>query len=225
MPCDVNPHIDDAVWNETRCQKIGVQLSLPFNEFGSCIQVRGEATNSLVSYEKAGLMVQAVQRDPSIARVQRDMVGVDSRGMIASGNMMGRAWGGADWAGMESNADGLLVGREVGVDNDGVDQPALDQTNSKYAFLLVPGYEPNNKPVTAAIYPTPGTSQFHRILVTRRSTISQHPDASFLDLKDEQGGSLFKVSRNGDLVVAGRSVGVKPVTAQDGSTILALYLI
>ena len=227
MDFGTNVHVDDSVYNNTREVRVGVQLSLPFNEFAECNQVIAMPTNSTASYEKAGKIFMAVQRDPSdyTKGITRDIVGVDSRGIIAAGNTLGRVWGGADWAGMETGADGMLVGREIGVENDGVDQPHLDTPTSKYGTLFVAGYEPANRPATCGVFFQHGTAGWHKGIAARTDAFVGHPDDAFIVLYFAgTNNPNFKVGADGALTYQGRAVQIRPVRAADGSVVDALVL-
>lgn len=140
------------------------------------------------SYEKAGLIIQAKTNDPSNATDSRDMVGIDSRGIIASTNPSGRAWGINAQGMIEAGGDGLVVAGEFGLVNLGSDQPLLNTTTSKYVLHVISG-----GPVTCGINLIASSGGFHNGIYMEPSAIlGTHANDSFIHLKD-----IWRVNKDG----------------------------
>lgn len=132
------------------------------------------------SYEKAGIIIQAKTNDPSNATDSRDMVGIDSRGIIASTNPSGRVWGINAQGMIEAGGDGLAVAGEFGLVNLGSDQPLLNTTTSKYVLHVISG-----GPVTCGINLIASSGGFHNGIYMEPSAIlGTHANDSFIHLKD-----------------------------------------
>lgn len=144
------------------------------------IQLNALATSG-GGYEKAGLLVQAQTYDSS-ATADKDMVGIDVRGIIGSGNTHGRAWGlDVQAYTADSSADGFLVAAEFSTSNTGVDQPAVDQSNSKYGVKVLSG---GSEPCTAAIYVGNGSTSgsWHKGFYAQPSAFGTAGTDSFIEL-------------------------------------------
>lgn len=123
-------------------------------------------SGSVVNYEKAGILVQAKTNDPSGATT-RDMVGIDSRGIIASTNSTGRAWGIATQGVVEAGGDGLTVAGEFGINNAGTDQPAVSTTTSKYGLHIVA----SGNGASAGVMFTGSGGGFHKMIYAQPGDI------------------------------------------------------
>jgi hypothetical protein len=88
------------------------------------------------SYEKNGIYVRVNTGDPSTGGLNLDAVGIETQAQIVTGNMYGRAWGLDTIVNVEAGADGYAVGYEIAIENYGVNQPLIDQTNSKLGLTL-----------------------------------------------------------------------------------------
>lgn len=144
------------------------------------IQLNALATSG-GGYEKAGLLVQAQTSDSS-ATADKDCVGIDARGMIASGNTHGRAWGmDVQATTVDSTADGFLIAAEFSTTNLGVDQPAVDQANSKYGLNVLSS---GTQPATAAVYVNSGSSSgvWHKGIYAKPSAFGTSASDSFIEL-------------------------------------------
>ena len=111
----------------------------PANEFTESLQAEIPATRAANSYEKAALYVRVRTADPSDYRAGhlKDAVGVESQSQIMPGNMTGRAWSFDSLTSVLPGADGYAVGMELGIVNDGSDQPLTGFPTSKNGLHLV----------------------------------------------------------------------------------------
>ena len=226
-----NPHVDDSAWNCTREIRVGSVLGSGGNEFVEIVQSIIPGTHSQQSYEKSIRVTEVVHHDPSeytgvnsLRTAERDACGDDSRCTIAQGNLFGRAWGGYSDVVVEHGADGLAIGRETSLINDGADQPALDQVNSKYGHLISPK---GSKPITAMIYGT-ASGKCHLGFPMRTDAFTDDPNDSYLVLYQEGSNSpLFRVHAKTGMVthMGGREVGTQRVRAVDGTIRDALVLL
>ena len=98
-------------------------------------QFAGES-GATASYEKNGLYVRVETGDPSSSTNNLDMVGAELQAQIRSGNTSGRAWAADFITTVDAGADGYAVGLELAVENFGVYQPLIDQSNSKLGISL-----------------------------------------------------------------------------------------
>jgi len=147
------------------------------------------------NYEKAALLIQAKTNDPSEPGSDRDMVGIDSRGIIASTNPTGRAWGGAFQGVVEDGGDGYAIACEFSIDNEGVDQPLIGQTNSKNVLNVIT----TGNGATAAINIFGSGGGFHKGLYMNPTHIlGTHANDSFIELLD-----TWKVKKDGSTFVTG----------------------
>jgi hypothetical protein len=148
------------------------------NEFAVNIQARVSAnTGAVTNYEKAALIVMARTNDPSGATT-RDMVGIDTRGEIASTNAQGRAWGLYTESGIQSGGDGLAIGAEITIRNLGTDQPIVGTTTSKYNMHVVAV-----GPATAAMYiNAPVGAAFHKGIYAVPGSFFTGATDSFIEL-------------------------------------------
>ncbi|MBI4475412.1 MAG: hypothetical protein HY646_22295, partial [Acidobacteria bacterium] len=109
----------------------------PANEFAMIIQANTPAsTSSQVKYVKAGLLVEAETQDPS-GTITRDMAAIVAYGNIGGTTTTGRAWGINTIATAGDGADGVLIGVEIGVWNDGSPQKEHSTATSKVGLSLV----------------------------------------------------------------------------------------
>ncbi len=132
--------------------QIGSGISGSANEFAAIFQARVPQTNSAASYEKATVYGNIVIDDPSdyAKNILRDGVGSEWQATIPSGNMLGRAWAIDTITTVQSGADGYAVGQELGIYNNGSDQPLTGTSTSKNGIHLVGGGTHGG---TAAIVP------------------------------------------------------------------------
>ena len=161
---------------------------------------RIEATGSTSDYQKTALFSYAATEDPSEGTdnglggtsINKDAVGHDSRGMILTGNMTGRAWGNISFAHIQTGADGYLCGHEIDVVNYGSSNSVAGTPLAKYGLQVV-AYYGNT---TAAIIFTKldsGAGMF-KGLYAEQSVFVNNADSRFIQYKD-----LFEVDRTGRL--------------------------
>lgn len=136
-------------------------------------------SGSVTSYEKAGLIIEAKTNDPSTGGISRDMVGIDSRGIIASTNPSGRVWGINTQAIIESGGDGLAVAGEFGVVNAGSDQPLINTTTTKEVLRVISGGN-----ITVGIDIIASSGGFHKgIYMEPTAILGTHANDSFIELQ------------------------------------------
>ncbi len=188
--------VDGAAWNQSfiRVGKnldfAGSSASGSANEMGMNIQVNVTGnTSAPANYEKIGLLVQSRSADPS-GVTQRDIVGIDSRGIIAETNTSGRAWGLFGAGHIETGGDGLLYGAELEIRNRGSDQQLVGTSSSKYGLHLVT----MDNPSTASIFINrAGTSIWHKGIFASPSVLGSGPSDSFIEL---EGNFVVKSTGN-----------------------------
>lgn len=173
---------------------VGNAVNGSANEFGHWLTATAAVTNSLASYEKIGVFSDVYSADPSQygPDILRDAVGVDTRGTILAGNMLGRVWGINVETRIQIGADGFSTGMEILVGNSGSDQAALDTTTSKYGINLIAG---GVQDATSGIYLIGDGGKFHQGLVAKANSIVNY----FLRFLP----NLFSVDVNGNLVAGG----------------------
>lgn len=220
MDLGTNPHVDDAAWNQTALLRQGVNMASGDNEFAECQHAIIPQTNSLTSYEKSLRETEVWTHDPSDYPngILRDACGDDSRTTIKAGNLTGRGWGGYSDVVIEPGADGLAIGRETSITNDGSDQKLLDQPTSKYGHLISPK---GNQPITAAVYPI-ASGKCHLGFVMRTDAFTDHPDDAYLVLYQEGSNTpLFRVHPKTGMVshIAGRHVILRQINGFDCLTL------
>jgi hypothetical protein len=188
--------VDTTSWNQALIMRLLRDLSISgnnllgsANQFSQVIQGTAQVTNSVNSYEKAGLLVIMQQNDKSSNGINRDLVGVDQRSYIGPINLMGRAWGGLSAAHILHGGDGLLISHEFEIKNLGTFQPGIDTTTSKYNIHLV-SLGPN--PATAGIIFSGASSWKTGIHI--RNILA---DGTAIEYYDNNGNLRFKVSADG----------------------------
>jgi hypothetical protein len=166
------------------------------NQWAARIVANVPATSSGASYEKMGLFISAKTSDPSATgpSINRDAVGIDSRGVIMAGNSTGRAWGGNFWGQIQATGDGHLVGVEIDIDNNGSDQSAFNTTTTKIGQQIV-GISGT---VAAGLYLTGAASTFHNGVFITQDVLTA--TGFFLRMQDASYTSnLFAVDLNGKI--------------------------
>jgi hypothetical protein len=190
---------DGASFSQAIFQRVGMMFNAIANEFLQCLQFICAQTSAVASYEKCGLIVQGEQRDPSTNTVLKDAVAISGSVDIAGGNQLGRAWGGYSQAGSKTGSDGLMIGHEIGLNNNGVAEPNFGQVTSKTALALVAGEAAGNKPVTAAGMIEGGTTQFFNGWIAERSAFVDQNAAPVFAVRDTDGNVKFGITANGDV--------------------------
>ena len=127
-------------------------------------------TSSTASYEKACGYFRVHTADPSSGVVHRDAVGIQGHALIVSPNPSGRAWAGHDYALIEPGADGLLIGREIEIYNNGTAQTAVDTATSKYNLHIVAKVGKS----TAGVYFNQDTGHFEHCIYAKPGTINKN---------------------------------------------------
>jgi hypothetical protein len=153
QPVPSAPGIADGTTLGTSQMMIARSMVNLGNEFTAAVQGVAGVTNSTAAYEKATVYARIACYDPSVygsATITRDCVGAESQAVIQPGNMAGRAWSFDGLVVVSPGADGYAVGYEVGVVNNGADQPVVGKTNSKVGLHLVGSGQYGG---TVAIYP------------------------------------------------------------------------
>src|SRR2546422_156227 len=162
-----NQHVDDSVWQSTLLNRLGIALQSLTNEFVQCIQFICNPTNSTASYEKTGMIIEGQQKDSSTYpqgaganEIDKDAVGLNTTMRISGGTKTGRAFSSYVEAGVDPNSDGFSIGQEIGMHNQGSEQPALDTSTTKIGLEMVAGEYPDDKKVTAARHIDGGHSKW-----------------------------------------------------------------
>jgi hypothetical protein len=208
---------DGASFSQTIFQRVGMMFNSIVNEFLQCLQFICAPTNAAAPYEKCGLIVQGEQRDPSNT-VNKDAVAISGSVDIAGGNQLGRAWGGYSQAGSKTGCDGLMIGHEIGLNNNGIAEPNFGRATSKTALALVAGEAPGNNPVTVAGMIEGGTTQFFNGWIADRSAFVDQNAAPAFAVRDNDGGIKFGITAGGDVKgndVSALSFGVPFVITPD----------
>ena len=186
-----------STWSESFAQ-FGTTLSMAgtgsassANQWGQAIQCNVPSTSSGASYEKACGIATILQTDPSSgSSIWRDAVGWESRCAIATGNATGRCWGGLDSVQHidPATSDGILIGREIDIVNNGADVSSYSTTNMKVGLLF--GVVGGRNPATygIAVGPASGTNQFHSFIYADPSAITSN--GYFLQLNGKFGVSV-----------------------------------
>ena len=215
MPFDLglNPQIDNSVWNNTKLLREGIELAFGANEFAQCVQVRGKPTNSPAAYEKAGILIQVHQEDPSDYSTGKTRDLCDIRAAVSANDS--RAWALALAVECPVGLDGMVTACEVGGDNFGSYQPDPDTKTSKYGFQWIGGYYPGNNPLTATNYYERGTCGHHRMNVMREDAFAGKPGDSFVSILYANTNTVkHELGPNG-YVVDGRKVVVRRISGYD----------
>ena len=186
-------------------------------------------TASASSYQKTALFIAAVTQDPSSASdydgitpaVSRDVVGIDSRGIIAAGNSYGRAWGANFWGRIDPTGDGQVNGIEVAISNNGTAvKPATGSGNYWKTGVKIVALGGTG---TAAISIEHQAGTWYAALYCKQNDLTNDVDSSFLELN-----GWWRVDRNGVmylgsakcLVQTGTGTPEGVVTAPVGSLFL-----
>ncbi len=108
-------------------------------------------TTGTASYEKAAIYATAASYDPSTytsgtsfdtATTFKDTVGLQATGTVLPGNAQGRAWGIATQSTISPGSDGLAIGIEADLANNGAAQPENNRWNTKIGVSIV-SFGPN----------------------------------------------------------------------------------
>lgn len=194
------PGTADGAGLNTSADTLTMQMSIAGSGTGgsanqnvSYIGAVVEPTASAAPYQKNGLYVRIRTLDPSTGTsVTRDAVAIQGMGFIGSGNLTGRAWGIHGLVNVESGADGLAYAAELEVYNQGVDQPLVDQTNSKYGLHIVA--KDGNNATAGALIASEGAMKWNTGLYVKGSSIAVTGHAIRVD-------SNFSVATDGRIGV------------------------
>lgn len=182
-----------GMWMADSLSNAGTGTAGSANENTLAVQALCFPSNSLASYQKNAIYARVVTNDPSDGlTILRDAVGTEAQAIISSINTAGRAWGSHSMAIVEAGGDGLAYGHEVEVYSSGVDQPLVDQTNSKYGLHVVAGLGLS----TAGIKYSASGGNFNYFLYGVKSSILGGGYPIFFD-------SMITVNKNGDLEIFG----------------------
>lgn len=190
-----NPHIDDSIWNASDTLDVGAMMTSSSNEFVMGIQSFVPFNSAAQwDYEKAGLIIDVATADQSYPG-SKDLVAIDGRSAIWGGNTRGRVWGGCFVGHARTGGDGLLVGVECGVANNGSNQPLVDQVDSKYGILAVAGEFGAPGAGTAGLYLT-GAARWHHGVISSAGALID----DFLRLNRGTSGDFsFRVEPTGEV--------------------------
>lgn len=165
-------------------------------EFGVHIQTKTTiTTNSASSYQKTGFGVYSMTSDPSNygAGLTRDTVAISGNARITDSNPQGRAWGGFFESGCEVGAEGLCVGIEIAIRNNGSSQPQVDTVDNKTALLMSTNLGPNPAGQAICI-----AADFYRGIWAREASTR----ISFIEIdRNDANTSIFRVKPNGQTLI------------------------
>jgi hypothetical protein len=182
---------------------IGTSTGGSANQFTLNVQTYiSPSSSSLANYEKGGILSISDTYDPSdnVTPVTRDCVGADVRGRIRSPNQTGRAWGLYSEGNCFSGADGLIYGWECAIINNGVDQSAIGQVNSKYGVNMISN---GSVAPTCAIWvhTATGMGKWHKGLFSSPSDLGSGATDTFVELN-----GLFEIfPQTGQTVIGAAS--------------------
>ena len=179
------------------------------NQSGLCVQanVTG-ATSSAANYEKTALCGFISTADPSSGGITRDVTGVKGTALIATTNATGRAFAGSFHAEISSggSGDGILIGTEVGVYNNGTAQSSLDTTTSKSGLQVVAGGTASSTVAIRALQASGSSAKWYRVLYADPAHIEA--TGTFLEL-----AGVFSVDEQGNIVAAGITASSDIITS------------
>jgi hypothetical protein len=192
---------DGSSWAQTSVLRIandltavGTGVAGSANQFALNVQVQiPSATSSGANYQKSAAIFGCQTADPSSATT-RDCVGADSRAFITNTNATGRVWGGVDLAQINSGGtgDGILIGREIDIVNNGTDQANVNTTTSKYGMIIVP--QVGN--ITSGLFLTnSGSGAYHHGIYMDPSVLASSGTANFITLNGR-----YTIDKNGTSV-------------------------
>lgn len=145
------PLVDPNAWKVSHTQWSANFSLLPSggDEFGLNVQTRiAGPTRIPIATERASILGEISTSDPSTGTSTHDAVGITGMGLINRNNPSGRAFGLYGVAGLQPGGDGLLVGIESDVVNEGSDQ-LVNATPTTKVGLFISGVGPT--PITTGI--------------------------------------------------------------------------
>lgn len=204
-----DPDVQNDAYAVARALRLQCELSTEgtaslhsANEFAMVITTDSLPTSSTVSYEKCAAIFIAATSDPSeySPDITRDTVGLDMRGYINADNPLGRVWGGYSEGRIFAGGDGFVVGHEVFIVNEGIEQAVLGTVTGKYGLHCVSA---GSNPATAALYISGGAGSWRHGLVIEEAGITNATDP-IINLTSGN----FLADRTGNLTLgAGLRVG------------------
>jgi|SRR2546426_379948 len=222
----IDTKIASDVWELADALRVGEILDKPQNQFGAVFQVRANATTPTTHVEKAAAIFEAEQEDSSTPEISKDLVAVDARATIRTGNLHGRVWGGFFAGHIRPGGDGNATGIEIGIANNGSDQPEVDKSTSKVALTLVAEEFGSTGHVTAAVQITrwDGRPRFYHGIVVREDAFVDGHDCDVILLIGRDNVPSFRLKPDGSLWVRDRKIGFRQVRDTVGNVVDALIL-
>ena len=221
-----DPLVASDVWGSSEGLRIGADLKNSGNEFAAVIQATAKSPTPIGDCEKAAAIIEAAQQEVSTPSSSRDLVALDARSTIKTGNPQGRVWGGFFAGHIEQNADGLATGIEVGVANSGSDQPNLDTPTSKVALSIVAQEFGSTGHLTAAIHITrwSGRPRYYHGIIVKEDAFVEGYDSDVICLIGNDNVPSFRLKPNGTLWFRNRKLGFRQVRDTVGNVVDALIL-
>jgi hypothetical protein len=197
---------DGASWAVALVGRAGLAMTSAANEFLFVFQSQSLPTNSPTSYEKATLLVEAACSDPSdytkgITRAKPAINATATIRATPSGvpNPTGRCWGLYSQAGIAPDgSNGLCVSHECSIDTF-LDQPLLDQIDSKVGTSWVGGEEAPGHGTAAGVI-NKGSGGWYMGLIANRSAFVDQNNAPAFAVRDTNGQTLSEMRVDGRFV-------------------------
>jgi hypothetical protein len=198
-----NGAVDGDSFARTLSIRVGLAMSSLFNEFIACIQFVCAPTSGKQPYEKSGIEVEGVQNDPSdyANNVTKDAVAISGSVDIGATNQTGRVWGHYAQCGVQPGGDGICVGSERGLNNNGSYQPNLNTKTSKVIDSLVAGEIPGNKDITAFRVLQGGSARSNYGDVAYRSAFVDQENGMVYGIMDNDGNVKWGLTSGGAMRV------------------------
>jgi hypothetical protein len=224
------PEVNQASWQATRLLQLATEMQSLAGEFGVSLQIIMSPTQATEPYEKDGLIIEVLQKDPSVYSpvvITKDSCALDSRAIITAGNMLGRGWGHYCHAAIEPGGDGLAVASERGGHNQGPNQPVLGTTTSKHIDVIVAGEFPNDNNITDFRFIVGGSAKFYHGDVIEQAAFFDPTNAPAYMIYDETGRPVFQIAAGGNLTCSGlnlngKEIAIQQLTLSNGSVVEAL---
>src|SRR6266446_9885884 len=89
-----DPLVASDVWGSSEGVRIGAELKDSGNQFAAVIQATAKSPTPTGNCEKAAAIIEAAQQEISTPSSSRDLVALDARATIRTGNPQGRVWAG-----------------------------------------------------------------------------------------------------------------------------------
>jgi hypothetical protein len=227
------PEVNQASWQAARILQLGAALQALAGEFGISLQLTMQPTAATAPYEKDGLIIEVLQQDPSSYApgnvITKDACALDSRGIIAAGNLLGRAWGHYCHAEVRPGGDGLAVASERGGHNQGTAQPLPGTPTSKHIDVIVAGEFPGDQNITDYRFIVGGSAKFYFGDLIEQAAFVDPQNSPAYRIYREDGSPAFEITAGGSILCSGlnlfgREAALQQITLADGTTVEAIVL-